>query len=244
MTRPNRIKIQHSSLEFNQSANHMEHDAHVLFSRGSHIIGGTEASPNTANYHILPQVGSTLGYHVFMSGSGSDSWCAVRKDFGKVVSHDSYKVVAKQSGAADHGGHSERDIVWLAVDAPGLPQIVFGTSHWVTNPSHNRGDEQQQSTEAFKKFIAKVGAGKRLAFLSGDMNLDDQKVSPLSPDITTCWDEIKKWPPTHGGPRSGTIDVVASYDLDQQVKCVHAQTFRAPKQFKDHYDVVATYEIR
>ena len=68
------------------------------------------------------------------------------------------------------------------------------------------------------------GACRKLFFYGGDQNIPDRELDTFfGAPLTSCWDELGKYPPTLG--KRSTIDVIASYDRDGRVSFVNAHSY-------------------
>lgn len=98
-------------------------------------------------------------------------------------------------------------------------------------------------SKAIGRLVEANAAGSRVGFWAGDTNLNDRPGSTAyaileAEDLTTCWDELKTYPGTHGRE---TIDVIGSYDPDVRVAARSAKAW--PLGNSDHRAVSATYMI-
>jgi hypothetical protein len=80
------------------------------------------------------------------------------------------------------------------------------------------------------------------SFFTADTNLVDRTTDVFfGKPLTTCWDELGKWPDTG----HGNIDVVGSVDNDHRVKCENAKvlTDKDLELFTDHFVVSTQYRV-
>jgi hypothetical protein len=182
-------------------------------SAGNVVVTGTEAS-DSGNASILGAAADDAGFWKFIHADGE--WVAVDKSVASVNDHGYIPVIPGQSGSASSGGHSPRGIVWVTFTfKSGGPKVSVGVCHFLTQQSMDaQGATNKPLQDAALNFCADKGSGGNLAFINGDVNMNDETKNVWGTSkIVTCWDELRKWPATHEGS-PGTIDVISRYDPD------------------------------
>lgn len=253
-----RVRVGHSSQQFSDSPAQHKADAEAVFAhaetRGYACLTGTEAGAGSGNLNAeLRRAAKRHGYRFHARHS---LWVAVRKDLGPVVGTGYVHVLDSHdaSGDPNPGDYTPRGIPWVKVDASkhGIGVITFGASHFLTkgrHPSQTKPGPLNHHT-LNDKYAAAVGAwarrhgkGSALVLWGADVNRVDRTDDVLDgAPLTTCWDELGKWPNTG----HGNIDVIASYDGDGRVKCKGARAWddKALALHTDHYLIEATYAVR
>ena len=252
------ITVQSSSMRYSDTAPAMAWDCNLLFGRGSHIVGGTEASQNNPLWHLIPKIGADHGYHVVHQQNGE--WLAVAKDFAPIVDNGYLPISPGQPGPASQGGHQPRGLLWVEIEHPMLGTITPAWGHWITgyNNRASRAAEHTHMTKVFTEFVNARGKGKAISVFGGDININEE--TDLGKDhgkpdwlfneagMTTIWDALYKHgdnlPSTHNTRHGATIDIIGALDKDQRVSAVDVQVFLGSPLRKDHADVVATYEVK
>lgn len=235
-----RLKIMHASLQFSDRPYQQRHDIIEIFRAGADVITWTEASPDNANYRLVKEIGPKYGYTVHAPGAGVG--VAVKKSLGRVVNRGFIKVAPGKAGQ-----YSNRGISWVEIDVPWQRESVFvGAVHYVTKGRTPRDGARywinRRFAQAIGAFARTRGQGRRLVFVNGDFNILDNKMDVFFGEpLTTCWDELKKWPNTG----HGNIDAISSYDGDGRTKCISARAYndKAWELFTDHFPIEAVYEI-
>lgn len=247
---PLHLHLQQASMQGQDPDKQIKSDLTAVLNRGADVVGITEiASTQRA---MIQAVCSGLGYWPCLppSGSRGETGVLVRLREGvKVLASGSEKISDGKPGPASSGGYAPRFITWVLLDWHGERVTVF-EGHWVTgfDRSPTRAELHEQMTRAMAAAVDKAGKGAAVSFFMGDTNIDertDQGKNPSKPHaifaeegLLTCWDELGKYPPTHG---KRTIDVIGSRDGDQRVSCTDARIW--PKLHSDHRQVSAYYDI-
>lgn len=234
----------HWSTQFSDSDAKKRADAQAVFSLGFDTIGITEVSKSAAGKRsrkIIRQAARAAGYTVKFGGG--DTGKAVKKSITVGRVRKGYrKVVSARGGATPHG---ERGILWLGYHDKDLGEMRDAAVHYVTRRTPDSNATNRRYAKAIGDWGREKGKGDRLAFISGDMNLDDEHLDVFfGQPFTTCWDDRKKWPNT--APGTGTIDVVARYNGDARVgKAVAVKVYKDDELplHGDHFLVAARYEI-
>lgn len=229
------VDIQHTSLQFNDTLKQKKTSVEVMFSLGSNVVTWTEAGDNNDLYALVQEVGEKYGYDVWAHPNGDG--VAVHRKFGKILEK------GYDPGAPAIKGNP-RGIAWVTVQV-GKETMTFGSVHYfalsrVKNYRRWRAGNKKIAAAA-GSFVERAGEGRKLVFLNGDFNMDDRKVDVFfGGPLLTCWDELDKYPGTHG---KRTIDAVASFVKDVRVECISAKTIIID-DFLDHKTVLAKYRIK
>jgi hypothetical protein len=253
-----RLQVQHSSLEVFDTPAQKRHDATKVFTLGSHIITGTEAGPGKGNvsHAALADVAERTGY-TFWGPAPQDCWVAIRRDFiapGTKPERGLIPVLKGAEALDDPHRYGPKGLPWVTVETA-VGTVTVGAGHWLTKGRRRHQAQDDRPGDPVDHFAAnsKMGkavaewatdkaAGRALIFYGADTNLNDRTSDVFRGEpLTTCWDEIGKWPNTGHGP----IDVIATYDHDGRVRCRSARTLtdRIFYLNADHHTVVATYEV-
>lgn len=236
-----KIHIHHASTEWKDNDRLTLKDMVTALRRGAHVVTFSEVFPG--NEQLLRSVVRSEGYWL-ANAEGNDAICVRRGLRTRVLDSGGALVNPGVPGKPPAGGHSPRYATWVTVRM-GREVFTVITAHWVTNWGRpDREAEWLEMTEHVLKDVGHHGRGRRLAFVTGDTNMDDVDGTHTAlwyafDGLTTCWDEIGAWPATH---RGGTIDIIASYDKDARVRCVAARAW--PKGYSDHNPISAWYEVR
>lgn len=240
-------KVAHASMRFANTPEQWRHNAEAIFSRGYEWVTGTEAG-QTKNWQALASTAKKYGYTIKRYKS---NWIAVSK---KVVKPGSLKwgrqTVVDSSKTAGRSFDPNYIFCTFEHTEEGVGTISVVGSHY---PTKGKPDAKRPGMrvnlrwtklmgQEISKKIADLGDGAALAFYGGDQNISDKHNDTFfGGPVTTCWDEIKKWPNTG----HGNIDVIASYDRDTRVSCIGARAFddKALFLYSDHYLIEATYRI-
>jgi hypothetical protein len=231
------LQLGQSSLKEGHPLADVYADALANLSHGDDARGFTEA----ARYHsVLRRACKDKGYQLVLP-PGGDTAVALRLEHELVGSH--WRSVLPSSHKPLHGPRGIQVVEFI-------PQ---GTSERVTFCElHNvravvSGHQQLAMLQELGDVIAAAAAGSRLGFWAGDMNHDDRR-KPYSTydtalrrqDLTSCWDELGRWPATHF-PQGTTLDWVGSFDPDRRVRCLRARTWH--QLHSDHSALSAFYAI-
>lgn len=239
-----RLQLEQASSAFTLSDRKARADFREALSHGADVVGFTEVA---ARHAALGDVCDTSGYQLLLPTDG-DTALAVR-GIHKVLQASTIGSVPGEKGPASGGGHGPRTIQ-LAVVRPFGTREHFAVceAHWVTKAA-DTGGQQLAMTMDLARIIRIHAKGSRLGFWMGDTNNPDRRGDFTTVDralrkgeLTSCWDELGEWPPTHGGVRGPTLDVVGSYDPDRRVECARARVW--PAENSDHRPVSAWYTVR
>ena len=244
-----RIKIAHASLQYSDTPQQHTDDLEKLFAQGYDIISGTEAGAGANNTRTeLKRVCKKYGYKLSRKDK-YDTWNAVRAD---LIEPGSFKAGAvhilersEEEAPNQPGRWLAQGLVFSTFTIPGIGEISMGTVHtltWKSTYTWYKIQTDKLFAKTLGKWFKKKARGKDLGFCAGDFNRKDKPNDLFFGEpITSCWDELKKYPKnTHG-----LIDAIGSYDKDVRVRCVGARSF-TDKQFflnSDHDLILALYEI-
>lgn len=254
IVRPKTVRrsIGHASLQYSDTDRQQTHDLEKIFALGLDTLTGTEAgaSKRSINDTEVPRCAEKYGYFISIVPR-YDSWVAIKKEnaVAGTFKKGSNLVINRSSewDPKPSGTWSDRGIVWGQIKDKDVGIITTGAIHLLT--AKNAGVKIKKATDEdfyqkAKAFYKTHGPGEKLAFLNADFNLGD-KYHDLYGDapFTSCWDELRVYPGTHG---SRTIDAIGSGDNDGRVSCVSARVRDDSNFFlhMDHKLVVARYDIR
>lgn len=235
-----KIRIGHISMQAPDPDAQQTSDAKKVFSR-AHSRNyrwqtGTEANtfPDSEIYRKAAQAED------FRYVRGGDLWVAVRRP----ITHGLEWEFTKLIDAIPHV-HPQMGVLRATFKDLELGWITLLGSHYQTtrqekaNPGGNK-----LLTEEITRQAIKYGAATRKVFYFGDQNSDDKVVDTFKGGpLTSCWDELGKYPDTHD---TRTIDVIATHDKDTRVKCLSARVLADTQfpLFSDHNLIEAEYEVR
>lgn len=235
-------------MQFSDTPAMWKHDSKIVFSRGYEWITGTEVGEAT-NWRILYAAAKAAGYTIRRYKS---NWIAVSNKIvkpGTTITWGQQTVVDNDLVAGP--GHDSSFIfaTFTHVDK-GVGKISVVCSHYPTKGKPEAKDPAKRVNlkwttlmgKTISKKIVDLGEGAALCFYGGDQNIEDKlSDSFFGGPVTSCWDELRKYP----GTGHGTIDVIATYDRDTRVRCVQADSYTDKELFlhSDHWLIDATYEI-
>lgn len=233
------LHLELASSAFTMSDSHARSDFTEALARTPDVLGVTEVGDR------WPLFRDTAELHGYIPvPSGTDVAIAVRavhsvRRVGVVPS------VPGEKGPAAQGGHGPRPVLSVSLVPFGTDErVTVCLAHWVTHAADN-GRQQVALTDDLATTVAVQARGTRLGFWMGDTNSPDtpHDRNPVDKalrrgDLTSCWDELGKYPATHG---RDTIDVIGSYDPDLRVVCKAVR--RWPAGNSDHRPVSAWYAI-
>lgn len=194
--------MQHTSLEAGDTDAQKKQDVQALFKRGRakhmRVLTGTEAGTEpTAS--LLVASAQKFDYWLRIGG---DSWVAFDKTWASKKLDDGFTKVL-DSGS----GHSARGVTWITCATP-VGRVSVASMHLLTAKSL---EQEPHANEKMQDAAVKwAKAHGPLAFVNADTNMDDEGRNVWASGVlTTCWDELKKYPDTLGGGPSNTIDVIS-----------------------------------
>lgn len=236
-----RINVMHVSLQFSDRTAQKRHDAEVIFkrarSRDALWVTGTEAQEADSR-GFLDQYAGQTGYSFYVHGN---CWIGLRKTEVRNVRHDYNHVL---DAGAGQGRHGDVGITSAEFDTD-LGQISVGVSHLLLQgykPSDPNYRLNGKVLTAIGEWGKAAGQGRRLAFFAGDMNTPDRTEDVFrGKPFTTLADEMRDWQNTG----HGSIDCIASYDLDRRVKGAYWRVLddREFYLFTDHFACEGGFDI-
>ncbi|HKY58320.1 MAG TPA: hypothetical protein VJL80_09805 [Aeromicrobium sp.] len=237
------IWIGHVSLQFSDTHAQMRHDVKAIFGLGMDAFTFTEAHHSNPLGNLLREIGNSQGYTVHVDRTGTG--VAVRNGYGKVTRRGFMSGIGG-SRPGDKRVYGPRGVTWVRVKSNSGENIGIGAFHKITHGETAadgfRWRENLKLSRIVGRFAKNFGIGTNVVFVGGDGNESDRLADVFDGQpLTTCWDELGKWPDTG----HGNIDVIASYDPDGRVKCRAATVLDDTECFlyTDHYVVRATYDI-
>lgn len=238
------VTVQHNSMQFSDTAIQQKQDVAAVLSRPADVVTWTESGWKEPLFRFFKEIGPKKGYHVYAHKYGLG--VAVKESFGKVL-RSGYQPGIGTARPDDPKKFYPRGIAWSEVETTTGEIMTFGAVHYITGGRNPRQGYRYWRNRAYAKVIGawttRFGEGRKLAFISGDVNIVDRLDDVFfGQPLTTCWDEIEKWPNTG----HGNIDVVASYDADTRVKCVKARVLDDTvfPLHSDHFMIEAVYSVR
>jgi hypothetical protein len=236
------LRLAHASMQFSDNERQQAHDVRVVFGRGYDIITGTESGPDNALHDLVGRAAPDEGYRLAHFRA---QWVAIHE---RIISGGWRKgYVPSIESTEGVGRHPDRGIVWGSCYTDGYGRLTAGAGHLLTK-GDLPGDPNYRLNSRYANDIAEWGAeaGKKqkIVFYGGDQNDNDRVRDTFrGAPFTSCWDELGKYPDTHG---DRTIDVLASHNSDRRVKCVSARSLKDRRVFlnTDHFLIEAVYEVR
>lgn len=235
------VQLQQASSAFTLTDKRARADFEAALHRESDVVCFTEVAARLAP---LLAACNANGYQLHHALHG-DTALAVRV-IHKILAAGEAESIPGAKGPASEGGHGPRPILWATIRPfETSERVTIHGAHWVTRKADD-GHQQLQLTQDLGDVVRGHSRGSRVGFWLGDTNSPDTRrdSTPVDraltrADLTSCWDELGKYPPTHG---RDTIDVIGSYDPDRRVSCLRAG--RWPAGNSDHRPVSAWYRIR
>lgn len=248
MNEPYLLGVQHSSLEFSDTAAQQESDIHDLFRLGQRfpIKTGTEAGPKpgNANRAILKKYADFFNHAINFAG---DTWVAVDRKIAKNGSFVAGHVLTEGDLAEGfHGG--PRDMAWLSFEhvEAGVGRIAQLCAHYAVQgkePDDPNYDLNVRQARDIAKWMYQQGRGSALAFANGDFNMSDRKYDwAFDTNWTSMADELKQYHDTG----HGAIDGLNSYDNDGRVEAVSYRVLddEAFPQYADHFVLRGVWSVK
>lgn len=199
---PGTFDLQHTSLEAGDTDAQKKHDVIALFKRGRNkkkrVLTGTEAGTQPMS-GLLKDAAAEYGYWLRIGG---DSWVAFDHTWATKKVNDGFKKVL-DSGS----GHSARGVTWITADTP-VGRVSVASMHLLTAKSlEQEPNANKKLQDAAVQWAKDHGP---LAFVNADTNMSDKDRNVWGSNaLTTCWDELKKYPDTLAGGPANTIDVIS-----------------------------------
>lgn len=236
-----RLQLSQASSAFTLKDKAAREDFMEDLDHGADVVSFTEVAQR---HELLHAACELKGYQLVLSDPG-DVALAIR-GIHKLLDHGQVASVPAHGGSAAQGGHGPRPVLWASFRPFGTREHVTAhCGHWVTHKA-DTGGQQLELTQDLADVVRQHSQGARLGFWLGDTNHPDGPVDFGAVDaalrkgqLTSCWDELGRWPGTHG---AATLDVVGSYDPDHRVSCERARVW--PLTHSDHRAVSAWYSIR
>lgn len=244
------LKTAHASMQFSDSTAQQKQDVEKIFSRGYDVIGGTEAGHGSGELVGLIKDACTKYGYSFSKPGRYDTWVAVKNSIitkGTLVKGSEFALWrSSKTTPTPPGRWGDKGVVWAQWDMPGVGTITFGAVHYLTHKGAGpkyKPESDKIYASVIDKWSKSHGAGDKLVFLSGDFNLVDKNNDVFKglANLSTCWDDLKKWPNTG----HGNIDAIARFKADTQVKTKAARVLDDGKLFlnTDHFLIEAEYTI-
>lgn len=229
--------MQHTSLEAGDTDSQKKSDVTALFQRarnkGIVVCTGTEAGTDPTS-SLLKAAAETYNYWLRIGG---DSWVAFDRKWATKKVDDGFTKVL-DSGS----GHSARGVTWMTCETP-LGRISVAALHLLTaKSSEQEPNANPKLQDAAVQWAKDHGP---LAFVNADTNMNDAKKNVWgSKDLTTCWDELGKYPDTLEGGPANTIDVCSRL-TSGPTKFTAARRFTDGdfKLYADHMLIQATVKL-
>lgn len=251
------LKVIHSSQQFSDSPAHHNHDADAIFSyadvKGATFLTGTEAGAAKANHDLrdaILKAAKRYGWAVNAHEYGE--WVALNLDLADLTEtgYAGPFIPGTQGLSVAEGAHAPRGIAWSTAKVPKVGTVTMGSVHYLTKRSMAGSKTTNQPlADGIAKWGAVKGKGKKLVLINGDMNMDDEHRDVfLGKPFTTVWDELGKYPATHGADKrhGPTIDVSASFNADGRVTAKSAVVLDDGdlQLYTDHFPLVAVYRVK
>lgn len=247
------VRVLHASMQFSDTNAQHRRDVSTLFeyarATGAMFVTGTEAGSDSFR-ELVQQYGKAFGFAVNAHKYGD--WTCVSRALA-TVSAEGYSgpfIPGTTGKKASEGAHSPRGITWSTarVKQKGVGVITVGSAHFLTKRSVLVSGSNQPLIDGIAKWARAKGAGRSLALFCADANVDDERADVFQGEpLTTVWDELDKYPATHGidKHRGSTIDIIASYDGDSRVSAKSARVLDDSdlKLFTDHFVVDAVFRV-
>jgi hypothetical protein len=249
------LRVIHCSMQFSDTKSQHAHDAKAIFDyakqRGALFVTGTEAGAHQPDLRdALTANAKRTGYSINAHKWGD--WTATNTALAKVVGkgYEGPFIDGTTGIDAAHGAHSPRGITWQTAEVKGIVgAITIGSAHYLTQRSIEASKTTNQPLiNGIAQWGKAKGKGSALVLFNADVNMDDEKRDPFSGGpFTTCWDELHKYPATHGRDvrHGSTIDVSASYNADKRVSAKSAQSLDDSRLqlFTDHFAIEVVYSV-
>jgi len=248
------LRLMHASMQFSDSAAQERSDAYAIVkyadSNKVAFLTGTEAGQRTVLVEALGAAAKQYGW-TFTAKHGE--WVMVKKALtnGPVQRGYSGPFIPGTRGlTAPQGAHGPRGIAWITANVTGIGTVTVGSAHYLTKRSIDAtGHSNTPLIEGIAAYGLEKGKGRWLVFINADINRDDQRRDAFDgKPFRTVWDELGKWPATHGisKTRGSTIDVSASYNADGRVSAKAGKVLDDSdlRLNTDHFPLVATYSVK
>jgi hypothetical protein len=251
------IRLQHNSMQFSNTRAQHAKDAVAVFkkakSSGAMFVTGTEAGSGKKNGLRDELIKAAKTYGFTFNGHSSGDWVACNNALATVVAtgYDGPFIKGTTGLKAAQGAHAARGIPWITAKAKDstIGTVSVGSVHYLTVRSTKVSGSNKPLAQGIERWGKAKGKGNQLAFIAGDFNMNDQKRDVFLgvASFATVWDDLKKWPGTHGSKAKGpTIDAIARYKPDSRVKTRSAAAFDdAQLQLAtDHFLIQAVFDVK
>lgn len=245
------LRVQHTSMQFNDNPAQQEHDVLTLFKTGKQFPvktgteSGSDAGGKNHNAEFLRKFAKEYNHVLQVLPTGN--WVAVDRAIIKPGTSKKGSIfVAKNDFIV--GKMHDRLAATLAfthVD-PRIGRIGMAAAHYPTKgarPSDPNYKWNKLYADRIAEWMKVAGRGASLAFANGDFNMNDRDLDvALGQNFTTMADELKNHQNTGHGP----IDALCSYDRDGRVS---AKSFvvlddTELKMYTDHYVLRGVWTVR
>lgn len=242
------LRMQHTSLQFSDTAEQQKHDVRQLFISGKDypIKTGTEGGAETATYDWLRYFGKEFKHSVHVVRG---NWIAVDQ---RIIKNGTFKrgevFVAKNDIIVGKMHDRLLATVEFEHQDPRMGHIAVGCAHYATKgqrPGDPNYDINKRYAERINTWMKNNAQGSDLAFVNGDFNMVDSLPGQdwaFGGHWTSMADELKAWENTGHGP----IDGFASYDRDGRVSAKDFDVLRdgQVRMFSDHYVVRGEWKVK
>jgi hypothetical protein len=243
-----RLRIVQASGLFSLDDRETIHDIKKLLSLNADIYLGTESGDQERKSLFRRQF-VVAGYIIYLP-SGTDAWIAVKSKLAGSGHSQGFKKMWG-TGAEMHDEHhyDAKGITWFDFFSPIIGYVHLTELHYMRtavtgDAALHHAVNKKIATASGQMLLEKAMGPRHIGFFGADTNmLDEHSDVFFGLPITTCWDELNKYPPTL---RNSTIDVVASVDDDGRVACKSAKVLTDKAFFlhQDHFVVVTEYTVR
>jgi hypothetical protein len=242
-TKAVRVDVMHQSMQYSDTTAQQLADSRKLFERARirqvWWVTGTEAN-QPEDSRNFKQEAEAHGYRYFHRGG--DVWIAVDPARATKFDSDFTEVIKGKAGS-----YPTRGVLRVSFDTD-LGRVTVLACHYnLSGPRHPNAPGAKQNPKlaaALSNAAEQYGKGTGLVFYGGDQNLKDENTDTFyGHPLTSAWDELKHYEPTHPGRE--TIDVIASYNKDGRVKAnyIHAKNDSQFKLHTDHFLVEAGFDV-
>lgn len=233
------VRMAHISMQSTDSAYQQRQDAIRVFARATirdyAWVTGTEAN-TTANSLIYQHEAQDADYRYVRGG---DCWIAVKES--RIAS--GFKAQWNQVVKGKAHQFPNRGVLRVTFTDVELGEVTVLASHFQTKrTSKRRPADNKRLADKVGAEARAHGAGDGIVFYGADTNITDRTGDTFKGEpLTSCWDELKKWP----GTGHDNIDVIASYDADKNVTCTGARVLDDSdiQLFTDHFLIEAVYAV-
>lgn len=222
------------------------------------VFGETAGGPKHGHYvrQELVEVTTAMGWHLYLTGS--DSAIAVNLDRHEAIEESYLKVLDPRNERP--GAFSEKGVARVRALTAAGNTVGVSSQHlltkWVNDknpgPENRREAYITSQIDAWLEIAELEGEKDGISFVAGDVNMGDiAGVDDRDPDgiysrlreagFVTCWDDLGKYPDTHGVGHGTPIDIICRFERDLRVHFVGAEV--GSRRHSDHQWVRARYDI-